>query len=127
MIHRVISKMTKTNILDEFPDSWIKKSRDENISSSAELKASLSNFRFKNMIMSSHINEIHFLYKSVIYDSECSDLLTYNRDRFVNDLQSVNMWIKIFNDLINVVDYKIMIINENLNKKIVELKFANTN
>ncbi len=67
-----------------------KKKKSENISSSsAELKAS-SSFRFDNMITSSHINEIHFLYKNVIYDSECSDSLTYDRDRFVNDLRSAN-------------------------------------
>jgi hypothetical protein len=88
MVHRAISKMINTNILNEFSDSWIKKSKDENISSAAELKAS-SSFRFDNMTLSSQ-NEIHFLYKSVIYDSECSDSLTYDRDRFVDDLRSAN-------------------------------------
>jgi hypothetical protein len=87
MIHRTISKMINTNILDEFPDSWIKKSENEDTSSSpAELKAS-SSFRFDNMITSSHMNEIHLLYKSVIYDSGCSDSLTFDRDRFVDEIR----------------------------------------
>jgi hypothetical protein len=90
MIHRAIKHIIDTNILNELDDSYFKKKKDENISSSlAELKAS-SSFRFDNMIISSHMNEIHFLYKSVIYDSECSDLLTYDRNRFVDDLRSVD-------------------------------------
>jgi hypothetical protein len=66
MIHRTISKMININILNEFSDSWIKKSKDEN-TSSIDLKAS-SSFRFDNMITLSHLNDsqIHLLYKSVI-------------------------------------------------------------
>ncbi len=125
MIHRVIKHITNTNILNELNDSYFKKKRDENIfSSSAELKAS-SSFRFHNMTMS-HMNEIHLLYKSVIYDSECSDSLTYDRNRFVNDLRSANEWIKTSNELMNVVDYETMIVNDKLSNKIVKLKFANT-
>ncbi len=126
MIHRAISKMINTNILNEFSDSWIKKSKNEN-TSSIELKAS-SSFRFDNMITSSHLYDfqIHLLYKSVIYDSECSDSFTFDRDRFVDEIQSADEWIKIFNKLMNVVDYKTMIVNDKLNNKIVKLKFANT-
>jgi hypothetical protein len=89
MIHRVIKHIIDTNILNELDDSYFKKERDENISSTAKLKASSSSFRFENMTLSSQ-NEIHFLYKSVIYDSECSDFLTYDRDRFVDNLRSAN-------------------------------------
>jgi hypothetical protein len=124
MIHRIISKITNTNILNEFSDSWIKKSKNENISSSIQLKN--SSFRFDNIITSSYINEIHLLYKSVIYDSKCSDSFTYDRDRFVNDVRSANEWIKISNELMNVVDYETMIVNDKLNNKIVKFKFANT-
>jgi hypothetical protein len=123
MIHRVIKHITYTNILNELNDSSFKKKRNENISSSIELKD--SSFRFDNMTMS-HMNKIHFLYKSVIYDSECSDSLTYDRNRFVDYLRSANEWIKISNELMNVVDYETMIINDKLSNKIVKLKFANT-
>jgi hypothetical protein len=113
------------SILDEFPDLWIKKSKDENISSSsAELKTS-SSFRFDNMTLLSQ-NEIHLLYKNIIYDSECSDLFSFDRNRFVDEIRSADEWIKIFNELINVVDYETMIVNDKLSNKIVKLKFANT-
>jgi hypothetical protein len=125
MIHRAISKMININILDEFSDSWIKKSKSENISSTTELKAS-SSFQFENMITSSHMNEIHLLYKSVIYDSECSDLFTFDRDRFVDEIRSADEWIKISNELMNVVDYETMIVNDKLSNKIIKLEFANT-
>jgi hypothetical protein len=121
MIHRAINKMTNTNILNEFSDSWIKKSRDEN-TSSTELKAS---FRFDNMTLLSQ-NQIHFLYKSVIYDSECSDFLTFDRNRFVDEIRSADEWIKISNELMNIVNYETMIVNDKLSNKIVKLKFANT-
>jgi hypothetical protein len=104
MIHRVIKHITNTNILNELDDPYSKKEKDENISSSpAELKAS-SSFRFDNMITSSHMNEIHLLYKSVIYDSECSDSLTFDRNCFVDEIRSADEWIKISNELMNVVD-----------------------
>jgi hypothetical protein len=104
---------------------YISKKKNENISSSsAELKAS-SSFRFDNMTLSSQ-NKIHLLYKSVIYDSECSDLFTYDQDRFVDELRSADKRVKIFNELMNVVDYETMIVNDKLSNKIVKLKFANT-
>ncbi len=87
MVFRVISKITNTNILDGFSDE-IKKSGDENISL-------MKGFRFGNMTMSSHMNNNHSLYKSVIYDSRCSDSLTYDRDRFVSEIRFADEWIKI--------------------------------
>jgi hypothetical protein len=90
MIYRVISKIIDTNILNELDDLYAKKnSKNENTSSTTELKAS-SSFRFENMITSSYMNEIHLLYKSVIYDSECSDSFTYDRNRFVNEIRSAD-------------------------------------
>jgi hypothetical protein len=121
MIHRAINKMINMNILDEFSDSWIKKSKNEN-TSLIELKTS---FRFDNMTLLSQ-NQIYLLYKSVIYDSECSDSFTFDRDRFVDEIRSADEWIKIFNELMNVVDYETMIVNDKLSNKIVKLKFANT-
>jgi hypothetical protein len=125
MIHRVIKHIIDINILNELDDSYFKKKKDENISSSsAELKAS-SSFRFDNMTLSSQ-NEIHLLYKSVIYDSECSDLFTYDRHRFVNDLRLADKWIKTFNELMNVVDYETIIVHDKLDNKTIKLKFVNT-
>jgi hypothetical protein len=86
----------------------------QDTSPTVELKG--SSFRFENMITSSHINEIHSLYKSVIYDSECSDSLTYDRDRFVDEIQSADEWIKTSNELMNVADYETMIVHDKLLK-----------
>ncbi len=91
IIYRVISKIINTNILNEFSEEQFKKSKNESISSideTSELEES-SSFRFENMTMFSQ-KDIHSLYKSVIYDSRCSDLLTYDRDRFVNEIRSAN-------------------------------------
>jgi hypothetical protein len=88
MIHRVIKHIIDTNILNELNDSY-KKEKDENISSSSAKLKACSSFRFDNMTLSSQ-NDIYLLYKSVIYDSECSDSFTFDRDRFVDDLQSAD-------------------------------------
>ncbi len=84
IIYRMISKIINTNILNEFSEEQFKKSKDEIISEES------SSFRFENMTMSSHQKDMHSLYKSVIYDSKCSDLLTYDRDRFVNEIRSAD-------------------------------------
>jgi hypothetical protein len=42
-------------------------------------------FRFDNMTASSEYN---LLFKTMIYDSECSDHLTYDKDRFINEIRS---------------------------------------
>jgi hypothetical protein len=72
------------NILNEFSEDQFKKSRDEIISEKS------FSFRFENMTMSSHQKDLHSLYKNVIYNSECSDSLTYDRDRFVNEIRLAN-------------------------------------
>ncbi len=82
MIYRVISKITNTNILNEFSDSF-KKSKDKNISSIEKN----SSFRFENITMFSHQKDLHSFYKSVIYDSRCNDSFTFDRDRFVNEIR----------------------------------------
>ncbi len=126
MVHRAIKHMTDTNILDGLGDPYSKKEGGEDISSSpAELEAS-SSFRFGNMTTSSHMNEIHFLFKSVIYDSGCSDSLTFDRDRFVGEIRSADEWIKTSNGLMNVAGYGTMIVKGKLGNKIVKLEFANT-
>ena len=71
-------------------------------------------------------NMTHPLYRSVIYDSECSDSLIYDKSRFLNEIKSIDEWIMISNDLMNVQEYETMLIKEKLKNKIIIMKFVNT-
>jgi hypothetical protein len=42
-------------------------------------------FRFDNM--TARNSEYNSLYKTMIYDSECSDHFTYDKDRFINEIR----------------------------------------
>jgi hypothetical protein len=41
-------------------------------------------FRFDNMTANSGYDPLH---KAVVYDSECSDHLTYDKDRFIDEIR----------------------------------------
>jgi GH35 family endo-1,4-beta-xylanase len=55
------------------------------IISTTELKSSTLTFSFANTV----IKDINLLIKSVIYDSGCSDPLTYDKNRFLRQIKPV--------------------------------------
>ncbi len=76
----------------------------------------MSNFSFANTV----IKNINFLIKSVIYDSECSDFMTYDKNRFLKQIKLVaNRWIDISNDRMKVKDYDIMQMLEKSEDKVM--------
>jgi hypothetical protein len=73
---RVIKRICNTNILDEATTP------------PAEMEGNLPSFRFGNFSFANTvIRDINPLTKSVIYDSGCSDPLTYDKDRFLGDIK----------------------------------------
>jgi membrane-associated HD superfamily phosphohydrolase len=60
------------------------KRKNEKITSTVELKS--STLSFANTV----IRDIKPLIKSVIYDSECSDPLTYDKNRFLKEIKLVS-------------------------------------
>jgi hypothetical protein len=101
-ILKIIKRICNINLLNEM-------SEKENINiTSTELKTSLSfeNYFFANIVIRESIS----LNKSVIYDSECSDSVTYNKNRFLREIKSVSkdIWIETLNDLIKVKRYNTM-------------------
>jgi hypothetical protein len=114
-ILKVIKRICNTNILDEAttPPAEL---NDENFR--------FDGFSFANTVL----RESTSLNKSVIYDSGCSDSLTYDKDRFLREIKSVSkdIWIKTPNDRMKVEGYGTMQVLEKLGDKQIRMKFANT-
>jgi hypothetical protein len=62
----------------------------------------------------------------MIYDSECSDHLTYDKDRFINEIRSACEWIKTFKDFMLMKKYDTMLINAKLSEQNRRLLFKDT-
>jgi uncharacterized iron-regulated protein len=88
--YKVIKNVSDTNFLDEITEKMIKKRQQElNDQFNRQKKNENSQndeeeFRFDNMTASSKYNPLH---KTMIYDSECSDHLTYDKDRFIDEIR----------------------------------------
>jgi hypothetical protein len=93
--YKVIKNVSDTNFLDEITEKMIKKRQlelDDQSTQKRQKNRQNENrqndeeeFRFENMTASSEYNS---LYKTEIYDSECSDHLTYDKDRFIDEIRS---------------------------------------
>jgi hypothetical protein len=89
--YKVIKKVSDTNFLNEITEKMIRKRQQELDDQFKRQKKNENRqndeekFRFDNMTASSEYNS---LFKTMIYDSECSDHLTYDKDRFIDEIRS---------------------------------------
>ena len=107
LIHQTMNQMKKK----------MNESNDEN-----------SSFSFANTIYI--INKIKFhnlFHNNVIYDFEAEKHLTFEKNRFRNEIQSASndQWMSTSNDSLIIIDYKIMMIRNMLNDRSRELLFDN--
>jgi hypothetical protein len=61
----------------------------------------------------------------VIYDTNCNDSFIYDLNRFVNKITFVHKLIDIFNDLMMIEKYKIMLVTNHINDKNRKMFFEN--
>jgi hypothetical protein len=64
--------------------------------------------------------------KSVIYDSNCSQSLTFDKSRFVDEITSADDLIKTSDDHMQIERYEIMQVCERLNDKTIKMTFKKT-
>jgi hypothetical protein len=89
--YKVIKNVSDTNFLNEITEKMIRKRQQELDDQFKRQKKNENRqndeeeFRFDNMTASSKYNSLH---KTMIYDSECSDHLTYDKDRFIDEIRS---------------------------------------
>jgi hypothetical protein len=113
---RVIKRICNINILDEATTP------------PAEMEGNLPSFRFGNFSFANTvIRDINPLIKSVIYDSGCSDPLTYDKDRFLGQIKPVaDRWIETPNGRMKVEGYGTMQVLGKSGDKTIKMEFANT-
>ncbi len=131
--YKVIKNVSDTNFLDEITEKMIKKRQlelDDQSTQKRQKNRQNENrqndeeeFRFENMTASSEYNS---LYKTEIYDSECSDHLTYDKDRFIDEIRSACEWVKTSEDLMLIEKYDTMLVNAKLNERNRRLLFEDT-
>jgi hypothetical protein len=120
-----IKRIANINILNELISSSKRKKRDEKKNENADDD---SHFNFANSALANSTLMIiyHSLINSVIYDSNCSQSLIFDKIRFLNDLISSNDQIKISNDQMQIERYEIMRVWKQLKDKKIEMTFKKT-
>jgi hypothetical protein len=130
--------MTNINILNEIKSENCKNDKknknDKIIDNEKKQKDDISNVKFVNMMnmklckyASLFINKTfnNFLWRNVIYDSNCNDSFIYDLNRFVNEITFVYELIDIFNDSMMIEKYEIMFMTNHINDKNRKMFFEN--
>ncbi len=94
--YKIIKNVSDTNFLDEITEKMIKKRQqefDDQFNQKRQKDRQNENrsndeeeFRFDNM--TARNSEYNSLYKTMIYDSECSDHFTFDKNRFIDEIRS---------------------------------------
>ncbi len=61
----------------------------------------------------------------MIYDSDCSDFLIYDLERFVNEITLAHEIIDILNESMMIEKYETMLVNDKINEKDRRMFFDN--
>ncbi len=122
-----IKNMTNTDILDEIKsENWKnykKEKYDKKSNNEKKSEDDLSDVKFANMTSresfkyaSLFINKTsnNFLWRSVIYDSNCNDSFIYDLNRFINEITFAHELIDIFNDSMMIEKYEIMLVTNHI-------------
>jgi hypothetical protein len=79
--------------------------------------------KYANLFINKTFN--NFLWKSVIYDSECNNSFIYDLNRFVNEITSAHEMIDTSNDFMLIEKYEIMFVINRINEKNRKMFFDN--
>jgi hypothetical protein len=83
----------------------------------------MKSFKYTSLFINKMFN--NFLWKNVIYDSDCNYSFIYNLHRFVNKISLAYELIDTFNDLMMIKKYKIMFMINHINDKNRRMFFKN--
>jgi hypothetical protein len=111
-----------------------KNNHDKKFNNEKTTNDDISNVKFVNMTnqrSSKYVNLFinktfnNSLWKSVIYDSDCSDSLIYDLNRFVNKITFAHEMIDTLNDFMLIEEYEIMLVIDHINEKNRRMFFDN--
>ncbi len=133
-----IKNMTNIDILNEIKSKNCKNDKknknDKKIDNEKKSEDDISDVKFVNMTnmkslkyASLFINKTfnNLLWRSVIYDSNCNDSFIYDLNWFVNEITFAHELIDIFNELIMIEKYEIMLMINHINDKNRRMFFEN--
>jgi hypothetical protein len=83
----------------------------------------LKSFKYASMFINKTFN--NFLWRSVIYDSDCNDSFIYDLNRFVNKITFIHELIDISNDSMMIERYEIMLVTNHISDKNQRMFFEN--
>jgi hypothetical protein len=120
-----IKRIVDINILNELilSSKRKKKSEKKNENDDDDSHFNYANSAFVNSTL---MIIYHSLMNSVIYDSNCSQSLIFDKIRFLNDLISSNDQIKISDDHMQIEEYEIMLVWRQLKDKKIKMTFKKT-
>ncbi len=133
-IQRIINIDILNDIKAEQCKSKEKNNNDKKFNSEKTADDDISNVKFANMTSresSKYVNLFinktsnNSLWKSVIYDFDCSDSLIYDLNRFVNEITSAHEMIDTSNDFMLIEEYEIMLVIDRINEKNRRMFFDN--
>jgi hypothetical protein len=79
--------------------------------------------KYVNLFINKTFN--NFLWKSVIYNSDCNDSFIYNLNRFVNEITFAHEMIDTSNDFMLIEEYEIMLVIDRIKEKNRRMFFNN--
>jgi hypothetical protein len=133
-IQRIINIDILNDIKAKQCKSKKKDNNDKKFNNEKTADDDISNVKFANMTsrksskyVNLSINKTfnNFLWKSVIYDSDCSDSFIYDLNRFVNEITSAHEMIDTSNDFMLIEEYEIMLVIDRINEKNRRMFFDN--
>jgi hypothetical protein len=83
----------------------------------------MKSFKYASLFINKTFN--HFLWRSVIYDSNCNDSFIYDLNQYVNEITLVHELIDTFNDSMIIEKYEIMFMTNYINDKNRRMFFEN--
>jgi hypothetical protein len=83
----------------------------------------MKSFKYVNLFINKTFN--NFLWRSVIYDSNCNDSFIFDLNQFVNKITFFHKLIDIFNDSMMIEKYEIMFMTNHINDKNRRMFFEN--
>jgi hypothetical protein len=114
----IIKVIINIDILNELNDETTQKEDIKTV----ELNRT---FKFDNVtIRTTKIR--NSLSNNVIYDSDCNQLLTYDKARYIDEITSKHEWVDIPNESMLMKNYDTMRVNDKLEKKMIRMNFAKT-
>jgi hypothetical protein len=138
-LYHVVKKFVDIDILNDIKEEdckWRsrKNKNDKKFDNEKTAKNDISNVKFVNMTSiksfkyaSLFINKTfnNFLWRSVIYDSNCNDSFIYDLNQFVNKMTSAHEMIDTSNDFILIEEYETMLVINRINEKNQRMFFDN--